>query len=124
MDSKDNKKIDYQNSLTEEKLIRITEQYSRDELILSDAYIDGGIDPLWGRFERAVINQIGNGEAVFSRYAIWANTVRDNIVEGLNLLNIGDSDKAKQSFIRAVNSMSAFADVQAFFDPMELGKKR
>lgn len=112
-----------QSNLTEGKLSEITQRYYQDQLIVSQAYGDGGTDPLWPRFERSVLNQMGGGEAMGSRYAIWANTVRDNIIEGLNAINEGDQNKARHHLIRAANSLSAFSDVQAYFDPFELDKK-
>lgn len=99
-------------SLSEEKLQQIVELYSRDELTLSKAFSDGGTEPLWARFERAAINQIDNGDATGSRYAIWANTVRDNIHEGLRCMENGNPEEAEKYLIRAINSLSAFSEVQ------------
>lgn len=114
--------VEKPNKLTEEKLLEIIARYDTESVEISTAYGDGGIDPLWSRFERAVVNQISDGDAKFSRYAIWANSVRDNILEGLSLLNSGDSEEAKKLFIRSANSLSAFSDVQAYYDPFHLGK--
>lgn len=105
-------------------LQRIIQKYETDELRLSTAYRDGGIDPLWGRFARAVINQMESGDATLSRYAIWANTVRDNIAEAIALLEAGEKSEAKRLMIRAINSLSAFSDVQAYFDPFDLGDRQ
>lgn len=111
------------SKLTERNLSEITRRYDQNELVVSQAYGDGGVDPLWARFERSVINQMGYGEATVSRYAIWANTVRDNIIEGMAAMEEGDQARARHHLIRAANSLSAFSDVQAYFDPCKLGKE-
>jgi len=63
-------------------------------------------------------NQMTDGEAALARYAIWANTVRDNIVEASRLIEAGQKDEAQRLLVRAANSLSAFSDVQAYFDPL------
>lgn len=83
----------------------------------SNAYPDGGLDPLWPRFERAVMNQAEGEEATLSRYAIWANTVRDNIIEAIVLMDKGSDAETKALLIRAANSLSAFSEIQSYFDP-------
>ena len=110
--------------LSESTLNEIIERYSQETVQISDAYKDGGIDPLWGRFERAASNQMNDGEATLSRYAIWANTVRDNIIEALHHLDGDNTEEARILLTRAANSLSAFSEVQAYFDPFELGRKR
>ena len=111
-------------SLTTEQVSEIVQRYSGNRLLISSAYSDGGIDPLWRRFEGGVINQMENGDATAARYAIWANTVRDNIVEAIQKMETGDQVEAKRLMVRAANSLSAFSDVQAYFDPFELGKRQ
>ena len=100
-----------------EALQELVRRYDQPELAISQAYQDGGVDPLWPRFERAAINQLEDGEATVSRYGIWANTVRDNIVEAMRLLESGDSLAAHTQLVRAANSLSAFSEFQALFDP-------
>ena len=56
------------------------------------------------------------GEAVFSRYAIWANTVRDHIAEALEILDT-DRAEAERLLRHAQNSLSAFSEIQSRFDP-------
>lgn len=109
--------------MLESKLAEIIKRYDRPELIVSTAYADGGIDPLWSRFYRGAGNQIDGGDATTARYAIWANTVRDNIIEGMRAMEAGDDATGRQHLIRAANSLSAFADVQAYFDPFDFGKR-
>ena len=74
---------EYLMRLAEANLQQIIDRFSQDELIPSSTSSSGGIDPLWARFNRAAINQISGGDATLSRYEIWANTVRDNIVAAL-----------------------------------------
>ncbi|MBK7729697.1 MAG: hypothetical protein IPJ33_14730 [Gammaproteobacteria bacterium] len=112
-----------QPPLTEDRLNEIIDQYSQPDLRVSLAFSDGGTDPLWPRFHRSVLNQMDGGRATTSRYAIWANTVRDNIIEGMRVIDAGDVKAGRQHLVRAANSLSAFTDVQAFFDPFELGKR-
>ncbi len=119
MNSRDNSEI-----LSDEMLNQIIQKYSRAKLEVSRAYGDGGAEPLWPRFERAVFNQMDGGDATLSRYAIWANTVRDNIIKALALIEEGRVEEAKPLLTRAANALSAFSDVQAYFDPMEMGQKR
>lgn len=111
-------------TLFERKLAEIVDQYDQKELRISIAYSDGGTDPLWPRFSRSAGNQMDHGPAAISRYAIWANTVRDNIIKGIEEMQSGDTATAQYHLIRAANSLSAFSDVQAYFDPMEMGKRR
>jgi hypothetical protein len=62
--------------LSEEILRKILDEYDDAILRVSQAYSDGGVEGLRPRLERAALNQLSGGEATFSRYAIWANTVR------------------------------------------------
>lgn len=102
--------------LTREKLSQIIATYDNESMTVSKAFGDGGIDPLWARFERAAISQMDEGVATVSRYAIWANTVRDNIVEARQLIQVGRLEAADKLLIRGINSLSAFSDVQAEVD--------
>lgn len=105
--------------LTEEKLIEILYDYDDDILRVSQAYSDGGVEGLRPRLQRAVLNQMSGGEAIFSRYAIWANTVRDNIREAMRLINEGKKDDGQKLLVKAANSLSAFSEIQAHFDPFK-----
>lgn len=109
--------------LTEDILNNILAHYSEDKLHKSSAYSDGGVEGINPRFNRAVTNQMGKGDATLSRYAIWANTVRDNIIEGINQVDNNNPDESKKYLIRAANALSAFSDVQAYFDPFKHGNK-
>lgn len=110
-------------SLTSDILSAIVERYDTDRLVVSTAYADGGTEPLKGRLEGGLINQMENGDAMAARYAIWANTVRDNIIAGMNALKAGESTEGYRHLVRAANSLSAFSDAQAYLDPLNMGKR-
>jgi hypothetical protein len=111
------------SDIMEEKLHRIIERFNTDrEFIVSLAFLDGGIDPLSGRLERAALNQLCEGEATVSRYGIWANTVRDNIRQADVEIEEGNVIAARCLLHRAANSLSAFSELQAQFDTMGIGR--
>ena len=109
------------HKLTRERLDELINLYDQPEIRLSKTYGDGGSESPWPRFERAALNQRNGGEAALSRYAIWANTVRDNIIAGIETMEAGDLHASKAYLVRAANSLSAFSHVQAYFDPMNMG---
>jgi len=103
--------------MTQKELTSVLDKYDNDhEFIISKAFLDGGLDPLMARLERAAGNQMSNGAAALSRYGIWANTVRDNIIEAERLMTEGNISDARSLLIRAANSLSAFSDIQALCD--------
>ena len=109
----------------EELIDKIIEVFDREgEIVLSKGYTDGGTEGLSPRLSRAALNQISEGAATFSRYAIWANTVRDNVIHAIRLLNNKDIDEGKRFLIRAANSLSAFTEIQALTDPLNVGHPR
>lgn len=107
--------------ITLDQLSAIAERYGTNRLVVSTAYVDGGVEPLRGRLEGGLLNQLEGGDAMAARYAIWANTVRDNILAGMNALKAGESAEGYRHLIRAANSLSAFADAQVYFDRLNLG---
>ncbi len=109
--------------LTPDVLSAIVERYDTDRLVVSTAYADGGIEPLRGRLEGGLINQMEGGDAMAARYAIWANTVRDNIIAGMNVLKAGEATEGYRHLVRAANSLSAFSDAQAYLDPLNMGTR-
>jgi len=102
-------------------LLQIVEQFDQEELTASTAFHEQGTAALWGRFRRAVENQICEGEATIPRYAIWAGTIRNQIIEAMESIDSDEPEKAKQQLIRAANALAAFNEIQALFDPMEMG---
>jgi len=109
--------------VSEEAISKIIDEFSNDrEFIVSRAFGDSGIDPLSARLLRAATDQVAGGEAATpSRYAIWANTVRDNIIQADAEFANGNILEARRLLRRAANSMSAFSEIQALFDLMEIG---
>ncbi len=55
--------------LTPDVLSAIVERYDTDRLVVSTAYADGGTEPLRGRLEGGLINQMEGGDAMAARYA-------------------------------------------------------
>jgi len=102
------------------KISKIIDQYHlSSDFIISEAYGDGGACNPAPRLNRAALNQLeGEDGATLSRYAIWANTVRDNIIEAANLINDYPRESIKLLKMSA-NSLSAFSDIQEFFDPFK-----
>lgn len=82
----------------------------------------GSGDP-FPRLHRAAINQIdANSSAVWSRYGIWATTVKDYIIEASELVK-RDPEKAIKLLQIASNNLSAFSEIQAEFDLLKNNKE-
>lgn len=93
------------------------DRFERSRTMLkTEAYTDGGADMLFPRLRRAALNQCGSGSSTLSRYAIWANTVRDHIDEALRLADRGNKAEAERLLLLAHNSLSAFSEIQKFFE--------
>lgn len=107
--------------MTEEELAEIIEKFDSDqEFRVSQAFQDGGVDPLFGRLHRAALDQFCDDRAMSSRYGIWANTVRDNIRLADSEIENGNMREARRLLYRAANSLSAFAELQGEFDSMRI----
>ena len=92
-----------------------------EETVVSTVFADGGIDPLFPRLARAALNQANEGDATFSRYAIWANTVRDNLREASKKIRTENYEEAEGFLRRSINALSAFSEIQALFDQRNSG---
>ena len=68
------------------------------------------------RLERAAMNQLTDGDATLSRYAIWAETLRGIVLNALEQAE-GDSD-TERNLMRAANSLGAFIAIQQQLSPM------
>lgn len=109
--------------MTEEEVIKIIENFDTDrEFLVSQAFLDGGPDPLSGRLHRAAVDQLYEDEATVSRYGIWANTVRDNIRQADIEIQNGNVAEARRLLRRAANSLSAFSELQSHFETMGIGR--
>lgn len=108
------------NKVKWEDIEAIIEEYNTaHEFRISTAFPDDGVGLLLPRLGRAAMNQVYDGDAVFSRYAIWANTARDTIIEAVKRMEQGKSEREiRPLLIEVANSLSAFSDIQAKFDPI------
>lgn len=102
-----------------ENIDSIIERCSKASEILENSYSAGGCFSLWPRFERAAMHQISGAPMAFSRYTIWANTVRHNMAEALRQLDMGHTEDARRRLVEAANSLSAFSEVQSLFERKE-----
>ncbi len=99
--------------MTDEDDVRnLIGRFDREVVVDLAIPVDGGTDPLWPRFERSALNQISDGTATLSRYAIWANTVRNNLLMALDAMARGDDVPARRHLIRSANSLAAFCELQ------------
>jgi hypothetical protein len=89
-----------------------------EELVVSSAYGDGGTELLFPRLIRAAMNQCYDGDAMVSRYAIWANTVRDHISAAICLIKNNETEDGYRLLAAAHNSLSAFSEIQKQLDPL------
>lgn len=96
-----------------EQIASCIQRYDNDrEFLASDSFVDGGTMMLFARLERAALNQFDDGESTVSRYAIWANTVRDYIRAAMS----APDDERQRLLTHASNSLSAFSEIQSLFD--------
>lgn len=111
--------------ISTEKILSIISKCNSQRLLSQTPliYSKNDITYLFPRLERAAINQIENGDATISRYALWAETVRNCILYGASLFEEGDAECGKNLIIQAANSLSAFYEIQAHFDPDNLSSK-
>ncbi len=97
---------------TEERLVPFSAMEVQDALPLDISFM------LSARLERAAGNQLSDGEATVSRYAIWAETVRGIILDAIN--SVGESPRhsaTKRNLTKAANSLAAFSTIQSKLDP-------
>lgn len=103
----------------EEMIHSIVARFDTDEeLVVSTAYGDGGTNLLFPRLVRAAMNQCYDGDAMVSRYAIWANTARDHIAAAIHLIENNETEQATRLLVSAHNSLSAFSEIQKQLDPL------
>jgi hypothetical protein len=103
----------------EEMIRSIVARFDTDEkLEVSTAYGDGGTNLLFPRLARAAMNQCYEGDAMVSRYAIWANTARDHISAAIHLIENNEKEQGLRLLISAHNSLSAFSEIQKQLDPL------
>ncbi|BCG47919.1 hypothetical protein GEOBRER4_n2770 [Citrifermentans bremense] len=109
---------------TKEEQIQELIQWYQNSLTLKvgEACQDGCLELIFPRLERAAMNQANGGDATVSRYAIWANTLRDCIIACIRDLG-GDAENREviKKLVLVANALSAFSDIQALYDPMKIG---
>ncbi len=104
--------------ISEDLICEITERCCHSEIVEPKNNRDGDYSNgyLFGRLNRAALNQSENGISTFSRYAIWANTARTGILESLSNMGKGDYNDAHRKLVDVANSLAAFSDLQSEFD--------
>ena len=101
--------------VSENQLQEVIDSYQTEsEIVRTEVHREEGLDFLFPRLSRAALNQLTEGPATVSRYAIWADTVGNNIIAALHAT---DDRERRRLLIRAVNSLSAFSELQSLFDP-------
>ena len=111
-----------------EQLHTICEHYCTLERVApSKAYGDGGDSLDIGRLRSRLMRGAGNvahgDPAMFSRYGIWANTLKDLVLRALRDVERDAPDgETVQRLQLVANSLSAFCDIQTLFDDMGHGK--
>ena len=113
-------KIDHKVRALEQVQTILRTSENETEAVKASPYSDGGLAHLGGRLGRAALNHVESGLATESRYGIWGNTVRDHILEAIDLQRKGRIEDAQRLLLLAVNSMDAFSRIQALMDKMGL----
>ena len=113
------------NKLDHEAMARIIQDFDTDERLvqLSAMEVPKSLPlelsfMLSSRLERAAENQLSDGEATVSRYAIWAETLHGIILDAID--KIGTAPKhssTKRNLTRAAYSLAAFSTIQSKLDP-------
>jgi len=103
--------------MTEDEIEDIIEHFNTDrEFHISQAFSDGGAVNPDKRLLRAAVDQLHEDGSTVSRYGIWANTIRDNIIQADVEIDNDNIIEARRLLRCAANSMSAFAELQAQFE--------
>ena len=103
-----------------EQISKIVKDHNDDSRVLeSQASSDPGAGCLFARLERSAQNQCIESNSMFSRYGIWANTMRGNLIDALNDLEGQDSETAVRRITECINSLSAFAEIQTLLERPE-----
>ncbi|MET0084821.1 MAG: hypothetical protein ABW079_17600 [Sedimenticola sp.] len=102
----------------EQAIDRICMKYDEPGILkATTAYPDGAdTGPMFPRLQRAAGNQLDQGAAMFSRYGIWANTIRGHLAAVLEVEELTEENRNKLTAVH--NSLSAFIEIQALFDPL------
>jgi len=96
--------------LDEELLYETIEKYTSEDALIhpptevdSDNLFSSGI--LQGRLQRAATDEAIGDSAQFSRYFIWASTIRGILTRAI------EGSTLKQELVQAVNSLACFCEI-------------
>ena len=110
-------------------LNKIIKRYETDSEIISEKPFNACDLDNWNfkyvfpRLERAAINQIENGGATISRYANWTETIHGLLSCCIyELKKTHNTEKIRNLLTMVTNSIGAFHDIQAMFDPFDILK--
>jgi hypothetical protein len=77
-------------------------------------------DLMMGRLERSALNQVVNNEpTMFTRYAIWAETVRGSLLFTEENLRGQIPEENIRRLKRCVNSLAPFSEIQRLFSHID-----
>ena len=76
-----------------------------------------GLHSCQGRLQRAAEDQAFSDEAMFSRYQIWAETLRRALMSVIEDLDSRPDENTRRSVVLVANSLGAFCEIQNRFDP-------
>jgi hypothetical protein len=98
---------------------KILQRFDDDRKIHDlNAYEGSAGGPWNGRLEAAAVDQIEDDVDAIPRYAIWAETVRGNLLSAEADITAGKStNDALRKLRSSVNALSAFSEIQRIFDP-------
>ena len=113
------------NKLDYDSMLRISQAFDTDERLVPFSALEVSRSlplkhslMLAARLERAAGNQLSDGDATVSRYAIWAETVRGIILDAIECLDtLPEHSDKRRNLIKAANSLAAFSSIQSELDP-------
>jgi hypothetical protein len=100
-------------------LERFDDDRSIPNLHAYESYAADHGGPLNLRLRAGALDQIEGDLGAIPRYAIWAETVRGNLVSAEADVAVGNvTDETLQRLRRCINTLSAFSEIQRIFDPV------
>ncbi len=69
------------------------------------------------RLVRAARTQVYSGEAMFSRYLIWAETLRGGLMSVVEDLDRSPDENTRRNVVLVSNSLATFCEIQSRFRP-------
>jgi hypothetical protein len=96
----------------------ILERFADDRKIHDLNAYEGSANGPWnGRLGAAAVDQIEDDLGAMPRYAIWAETVRGNLLSAEADITVGkNTDDVLRKLRSSVNALSAFSEIQRIFD--------